>query len=247
MDEDLLKKRILELRKRAEFSYRTEFTDFLTLSEIETAKTVLAGSNYMFYGGNPDAERRMLCIAEENMEITEEIFPIRMIHITPTNLKFAEQLTHRDVLGSVLGLGLERCVIGDIFLKDKDVFLFCKENMASFLTENLQKVRHTNVSCVVLDENPTEFEREFVRMERTVAANRLDTVAAAAFGLSRNRISSAISSGKVFINGREILSASVVVKEGDIISLRGEGKVRLKEIGGLTKKGRICVVLERYK
>ena len=106
----------MELRKRAEFSYRTEFTDFLTLSEIETAKTVLSGSNYMFYGGHEDTERQMLCIAPEEITITPELFPICGMRIVPKHMKFAGEFSHRDVLGSVLGLGLDRDVIGDIFV-----------------------------------------------------------------------------------------------------------------------------------
>lgn len=247
MEDALLKKRILELRKRAEFAYRTEFTDFLTLSEIETAKTVLSGSNFRFYGGVPDAERQMLCIAPEDIEITTELFPICGMRITPKNLKFAENLSHRDVLGSVLGLGLERSVIGDIYLKDKEAFLFCAEHISDFLAENLSQIRHTNVSCCVMQTEESEFEREFQVIARTVAANRIDAIAAAAFGVSRSSTATAISGGKIFINGREITSPSVQVKEGDVISFRGEGKARLKELGGLTKKGRISVTLERYK
>ncbi|MBQ9767255.1 MAG: RNA-binding protein [Lachnospiraceae bacterium] len=247
MEDALLKKRIAELRKRADFAYQTEFTDFLTLSEMETAKTVLNGANHRFYGGVPDAERQMLCIAPEDVEITPELFPICGMRITPKSLKFAENLSHRDVLGSVLGLGLERSVIGDIYLKDKEAYLLCSERIADFLEEQLTQVRHTKVSCTHAEAEENEFEREFRVMARTVSANRIDAVAAAAFGVSRSSTAAAISGGKVFLNGREILSPAVQVKEGDVISFRGEGKARLKEIGGLTKKGRLSVTLERYQ
>ena len=246
MDEILLKKRIMELRKRAEFSYCTEFTDFLTLSEIDTAKTVLSGSNYMFYGGHPDTERQMLCIAPEDVEITPEMFPICGLCIKPKHMKFAGEFSHRDVLGSVLRLGLDRDVIGDIFVKDKEAYLLCAERIAVFLTEQLSQVRHTNVVCVVAEDEP-DFEKEFQTVSRTVSAIRIDSIAAAAFGVSRSSAATAVSGGKVFINGREITSPSASVKEQDVISFRGLGKARLKEIGNLTKKGRISVTLERYQ
>ncbi|MDD5899457.1 MAG: YlmH/Sll1252 family protein [Lachnospiraceae bacterium] len=246
MDELLLKKRISELRKRAEFSYRTEFTDFLTLSEIETAKTVLTGTNYMFYGGLHDTERRMLCIAPPDVTILPEIFPICGIRIVPKNIKFSDDFSHRDVLGSVLGLGLERDVIGDIFIKEKEAYLLCAERIASFLIQNMTQVRHTNVICNVAQADEGEFEREYQTIVRTVSAIRIDSVAAAAFGVSRSSAANAVSGGKVFINGRETTSPSVAVKEQDVISFRGLGKARLKEIGSLTKKGRIAVTLERY-
>lgn len=247
MDELLLKKRISELRKRAEFSYRTEFTDFLTLSEIDTAKTVLTGSNYMFYGGHEDTERQMLCIAPEEVDITPELFPICGIRIVPKHMKFAGDFSHRDVLGSVLGLGLDRDVIGDIFVKEKEAYLLCAERIAGFLTEQLVQIRHTNVVCEIAKDEETSFSKEFQTVSRTVSAVRIDSIAAAAFGVSRSSASTAISGGKVFINGREITSPSASVKEQDVISFRGFGKARLKEIGNLTKKGRISVTLERYQ
>ena len=247
MDEILLKKRIAELRKRAEFSYGTECTDFLTLSEIETAKTVLNGCNYRFFGGMEDTERQMLCIAHEEIEITNEMFPIAGILVTPKSMKFSEDFSHRDVLGSVLGLGLQRDVIGDIFVSEKEALILCAEQISGFIQDNLSKVRHTNVVCKKTTAEETSFKKEFKMVERTVSAIRIDTICAAAFGLSRSSAATAISSGKVFINGREILSASYGVKEEDVISFRGEGKARLKEIGGLTKKGRISVTMERYQ
>ncbi len=247
MDEILLKKRISELRKRAEFSYRTEFTDFLTLSEIDTAKTVLSGSNHMFYGGHPDTERQMLCIAPDEVDIIPEMFPICGLSIRPKHAKFAGDFSHRDVLGSVLGLGLDRDVIGDIFVKDKEAYLLCAERIAVFLTEQLTQVRHTNVVCDFSENGESEFEKEFQTVARTVSAIRIDSVAAAAFGVSRSSAAAAVSGGKVFINGREIVSPSASVKEQDVISFRGLGKARLKEIGNLTKKGRISVTFERYQ
>ena len=247
MDDQLLKKRILELRKRAEFSYRTEFTDFLTLSEIDTAKTVLAGSNHCFYGGLADTERLMLCIAPEDITITPELFPICGIRIVPKHVKFAGDFSHRDVLGSVLGLGLERDVIGDIFVKEKEAYLLCAEHIAAFLTEQLTQVRHTNVVCCIAEADASEFAKEYQEFSRTVSAIRIDAVAAAAFGISRSSAATGISGGKVFINGREITSPAAAVKDQDVISFRGLGKARLKEIGNLTKKGRISVTLERYQ
>lgn len=247
MDDFLLKKRIMELRKRAEFSFRTEFTDFLNLSEIETAKTVLSGSNYMFYGGHPDTERQMLCIAPEEVEITPEMFPICGLLISPKHVKFAGEISHRDVLGSVLGLGLDRDVIGDIFIREKEAYLLCAERIADFLTEQLVQVRHTNVVCERANKGDSEFEKEFQTISRTVSAIRIDSITAAAFGVSRSSAAAAVSGGKVFINGREVTAPSASVKEQDVISFRGFGKARLKEIGSLTKKGRISVTLERYR
>lgn len=247
MDELLLKKRVLELRKRVEFTYGAEFTDFLTLSEIDTVKTVLNGCNFMLFGGLADTERQMLCIANEEITITPELFPITGVRILPKNSKFSEQFNHRDVLGSVLGLGLERDVIGDIYIKEKEAYVLCAEHIAEFLADELIQVRHTNVVCNIEKADDAEFTKEFQVFSRTVSAVRIDSVASAAFGISRSSAATAISGGKVFINGREISAPSTAVKEQDVISFRGIGKARLKEIGSLTKKGRIVVTLERYQ
>jgi len=201
----------------------------------------------MFYGGHSESERQMLCIAPENIEITAEMFPICGIRIVPKNVKFASDFSHRDVLGSVLGLGLDRDVIGDIFVKEKEAYLLCAERIALFLTEQLEQIRHTNVECKSQKAEEEDFAKGLQTVSRTVSAIRIDAIAAAAFGISRSSAATAVSGGKVFINGRETMSPSASVKEQDVISFRGMGKARLKEIGGLTKKGRISVILERYQ
>lgn len=247
MEERLLKKRVEELRKRAAFSYQTEFTDFLTLSEIETAKAAAKGANYGFFGGQADVERKMLCIAPEEICITPEMFPICILQILPKNARFAEEFSHRDVLGSVLGLGLERSMIGDIYVKDKEACLFCARRISSFLTEHLTQVRHTQVLCQSVQTGEMVLEKAFQTVFKTVSANRIDAVTAAAFGISRSSAAAAVLAGKVYRNGREVTSPSVIVKEQDVVSFRGFGKAKLKEIGGLTKKGRITITLERYQ
>ncbi len=247
MEEDLLKKRIMELRKRADFSCYPVFTDFLTLSEVQCAKNVLNGCKFQFFGGIADCERVMLGIASEEAALSEQDFPITCLRISPKNRRFAEKLSHRDILGSVLGLGLERSVIGDIFLKDTDAYLFCCERMESFLSEQLTQVRHTQVSCERFSLSEIAIEREFKEFTRSVAAVRMDAIAAAAFHVSRSTAAADIPSGKLFLNGKEILSPSTIVKEGDVISYRGLGKVKLKTIGALTKKGRISVTFLQYQ
>lgn len=247
MEEELLKKRIAELRKRAEFGGYAVFTDFLTLSEQDVAKFAIGNTPHRFFGGADDTERCMLGISEEEAFLNKEMFPISVLRIVPKNAKFAEELTHRDVLGSVLGLGLLREVIGDIFLKDSCVYLFCEEKIASFLTENLTQIKHTFVVCSVCEDMPDDLRPNFSETVRSVAALRLDSIAAAAFDISRSKVATDIAAGKLYVNGREILSASYIVKETDVLSYRGVGKARLKTIGNLTRKGRISVTLEHYQ
>lgn len=247
MEDELLKKRVMELRKRALFGGYAVFTDFLACSEIQCAKTVTSGSSHMFYGGSQDAERVMLGIAPEGVELLPEEFPIRCMKISPKNAKFSEHLTHRDILGSVLGLGIERGVVGDIYFKDADAYVFCHEKIMPFLLEHLTQVRHTKVSCTEVSLAKETFQREFQEFVRSVAALRLDAVAAAAFNVSRNTAAADIASGRLFLNGRETLSPSVTIKEEDVISYRGIGKARLKSVGALTRKGRISVTFEKYK
>lgn len=247
MEEELLKKRILELRKRAEFTHQLQFTDFLTLSELTAAKSVLNGANYLLFGGTLDTERVMVGIAGSDEKLTEADFPIVTLRIDPQNEKFAQEISHRDVLGSVLGLGLERAVIGDIFVKDKSAFLFCQDKIADFIVQELSQVRHNRVKCSVVSADSQDCERQSKILNKTVSSVRIDAVTAAAFSESRSSVAGDIPSGKVFLNGKEITAAATLVKEEDVISYRGHGKVKLKEIGGLTKKGKISITLELYQ
>ena len=179
------------------------------------------------------AERQMAAFIPDALFFQQD-YPISCIQIRPAAEKFAESLTHRDYLGAILNLGIERSKIGDILVDGKTAHVFCHENMAPFLMQELCRVRHTNVVPKLLE------------VSGTVSSVRLDSVIALAFSTSRSSIISLIEGGKVFVNGKNILSNGYNLKEGDIVSVRGRGKFRFEEVGGITKKNRYHISLARY-
>ena len=122
----------------------------------------------------------------------------------PAAPKFAEALTHRDYLGAVMNLGIERSKLGDILTYEDAAVLFVKEELASYITEQLSRVRHTVVKTTVLPSFQEDYEPKYETIRGTVPSIRLDTVLSLAFPISRSKITDFIEGGRVFVNGRLI-------------------------------------------
>jgi RNA-binding protein YlmH len=156
-------------------------------------------------------------------------------------------ITHRDVLGALMGLGIKREVIGDIIMNGSSCQIIVDTSIAHYISQNLGKVRTAPIqldSIFLNDIAPREEKVKEIRS--TVASLRLDVVAASGFGVSRTKMADEISTEKVKLNWQEAKSSSQPVKAGDIISMRGRGRVEICEIVGQTKKGRISILLKRF-
>ena len=246
--EEFLKKRIREL---ANISFQRDigtFSDFLTISEqddlFKTLPPQTARVKIILWGGYEEAERRMAGFFPAEWESTPD-FPVRCVKVAAAAPKFAGELTHRDYLGAILHLGTDRSVIGDILVQDGAAYVFCQEKIAPFLEEELVRVKHTDVRTKICAPDSLPAVKT-VEVTDTAASLRLDVLVASAFRLSRSAASAQIVSGLVFVNGRQILSNSFAPKEGDIISLRHQGRFRFEEAGSVTKKGRIRIRLSLY-
>lgn len=259
-EEQIFQRRMIELSQSAYQKGICCFTDFLTLYEISKFYTILkelAPVPYSLWGGYKEAERKLICfhgdIPNKMSEISSEEFsslsfyPITCITLTPANMKFAETLTHRDYMGAVLNLGIDRSKVGDIVLKEKTAYVFCDFILAQFLLDNLEKIRHTKIVCKKIEREELMFKQEYQTISGSVSSVRLDSVISVAFKTSRNSILPYITNGKVFINGREIVNNSYILKENDIISVRGLGKVKYIGSKTVSKKGRIHITLLKYK
>ncbi|MEE0714281.1 MAG: YlmH/Sll1252 family protein, partial [Blautia sp.] len=155
-------------------------------------------------------------------------------------------LTHRDYLGSILNLGIERCKVGDILVEEDGAFVFCHTYMADFLIEKVCRIKHTPVKAERITEEsqlPTPKREE---ISGTVASPRLDSVIGLAFRTSRSSMISYIEGGKVFINGKSVVSNGYTLKEGDIVSVHGKGKFQFHSVTSKTKKNRYHVILYKY-
>ena len=247
-EEQLLKKRILEL---ADMCYRRDirsYTGFLTLNEqtiFHSIKQQLPPVQAVLDGGYEAAERKIVCFLPSYEDETADL-PIRILEAVPESPRFAEELTHRDYLGALMNLGVERSCIGDILMKESGCFIFCQEKMADFLSEQLTVVRHTPVCCRLA----AQFEQaapSYEEISGSVASPRLDSVIALVFRTSRSKVMPYIEGEKVFIDGRLASSAGAQLKGGEIVSVRGLGKFRYTGSGNETKKGRIYVYAQRYR
>lgn len=256
-DELFIKKRLLE---SAQLAYQKEivvYTDFLGLAEQNLFYSSLRefpAVSYSCYGGISGAER--YCISFDGREPVpglkqtepEEyyLFPIVCVSITPSSLKFSEALTHRDFLGALLHLGITRSKIGDIYIKEKQAYVFCTQSIAEFICKELCTVKHTLVHCEITVPEEEKLAPEFKELTGTVASLRLDAFLSVAFQSSRSSLSAFIDGGKTFVNGRLVTKAGQTLSEGDIVSVRGKGRFVITEIKNFTKKGRIVVTINKY-
>ena len=156
-------------------------------------------------------------------------------------------LSHRDFLGSILGLGLDREKVGDLLVGEGECHILALEDVADFLILHLEQAGRVRLKTAPLPLHQLTPPAVNVKAIRdTVNSLRLDAVAASGFSLSRGKAADLISSGKMQLNHRECLKPDRPVAEGDVISCRGLGKCVLKEVGGPSRKGRIMIGLERY-
>lgn len=242
---------IKRIRELANLSYQRDivtFSDFLNLNEQSLVKNQVSqfpGVRIESFGGYDQAERQMIAFHPDALVFSWD-YPICCIKVEPKALKFSETLTHRDYLGTILGLGVERSVIGDILVQEHGAWIFCHKKIRDFLLENLYRVRHTAVTACAVDD-PTELpEPRLSPVSGTCSSVRLDALIAIAFQASRSSMVSFIEGGQVFVNGKLVTSNGYEPLPGDIISVRGKGRFRFDGIQGKTKKGRTSVVLMRY-
>ena len=197
------------------------------------------------FGGYENAERQMVAFHPDALAFTWE-YPIDCLKIEPKAIKFSESLTHRDYLGALLNLGIERSVIGDIVVQEKAAWFFCQNKMTDFFLDNLCRVRHTNILITKVDA-PDKLPRpKLEAINGTCASVRLDSLISLAFKASRSSMVSYIEGGQVFVNGKLITSNGYEPKEGDIISVRGKGRFIFDGMSHQTKKGRCGVRILRY-
>ena len=246
--DDFFLKRIREL---ANLSYHRDivtFSDFLNLNEqnmVSSLKRQFPQIVMEIFGGYENAERQMVAFHPDALAFTWE-YPIDCLKIEPKAIKFSESLTHRDYLGALLNLGIERSVIGDIVVQEKAAWFFCQNKMTDFFLDNLCRVRHTNILITKVDDPDKLPCPKLEAINGTCASVRLDSLISLAFKASRSSMVSYIEGEQVFVNGKLITSNGYEPKEGDIISVRGKGRFIFDGMSHQTKKGRCGVRILRY-
>ena len=216
---------LLDLIARSERTGKWCYSGFLSQAEQEDLLRCpeAAGASYFLTGGYEDAERKILAAGNEEEAGPAEP-PIRVIAVEPRSRRFAEELTHRDYLGAILGLGIERNMTGDILIRDGQAWFFCLESVADLLTANLEQVRRTAVKATLSAPDIPELQPRYMTLKLNVASERLDAVTAAFAGVSRGQADALFAAEKVFVNGRVTTDKGARLKEGDILTVRGVGK-----------------------
>ncbi len=247
-DNDLaLRRRFTELADRAETRRQLIFSDFLNINEQSILQSTRLQTKYMLFGGYTNAERKVACFGTADAEEVAENAPFMLLKVSPAVQKFADALTHRDFLGSILALGLRREVIGDIVLLDNCGYIFCMDSMSDYILENLERVRRTTVRVTVADKLPDALYREPEAQSVVVASERLDALLAAVFRLSRGDAQKLVASERVFADSRILTRADAVLKSGCMVSARGFGRFRYLGVSRETKKGKLRVEVQIYK
>lgn len=246
-EELLLAKRFVDLSRQAEQKDIVLFSDFLNLNELNIFRQGISElySGYETFGGYELSERQMIAFIPDALCYAWD-YPIACLKITPLNKKFAEILSHRDVLGSLMNLGIERSKLGDILVNEEEIYVFCLENIAGFLMDELTRIRHTVVKCEQIRQDSFTFELKKELVEGIITSNRLDNVIACVCKTSRSQASQWIKGGKVFLNNRQTLQTTVECKPGELISVRSVGRFRFLDSYGETRKGRLKIQYEKY-
>lgn len=226
------------------------FSDFMGLYEQDLFHQMageLPEKSYRIWGGKEHADRCMVRFGNPEEFGYEADFPIACIHVVPLNQKFAEELSHRDFLGALMNLGIERSTLGDIIVGEKQAYLFCLESMAEFICQHLTQVKHTAVKCSMteeLAEVPTEEPKAELLQ---VASSRADAVIAKVYRISREESLELFRAGKIFVDGKLCENNARSLKENETVNARGYGKFIYRGEKGETRKGKTNVEVAVFR
>jgi len=247
MNSDVTIRHLLDLCRRNGKTGLWHFSAFLSPAEQDDFLRCpeAAGFSCQFFGGYEAAERKILAAGSEAESGPPE-WPLCCVAILPKSDRFAEPLTHRDYLGAILGLGIDRSLIGDILVRDGRAWVLCLSAASDLLVSSLTQVRRTAVVAEQTTPDIPELQPRYADLRINVASERLDAVIASFAGLSRSEADKLFRAEKVFVNGRVVLDRSDHLKPGDILSIRGFGKAIYDGLERETRKNRLWVCLRKY-
>lgn len=249
-DERIVLARACDQMERAQNRSIPCATQFLSPAQRAALEPLLAAAGHprhLFHGGYEGAERTV-CVflpdwqepddwaAEDELAAVEAAYP-------PTGA----ELTHRDLLGGLMGIGLTREKVGDILVGESAAQIVCLKEAAPIILPQFDqagryRLKLKEIPLSALAPAPPEVKV----IHDTVAALRLDAVLASGFSLARGKAADAIAGGRVSVNHRECVKPDRTVAEGDVFTCRGLGKCVLRSVGGQSRKGRIIIEMERY-
>lgn len=250
-EERVLLARTLDKLELAQSRGVPAHTPFLSPGEQAAVQLLLSAwgqPRYLFWGGYPQAERQICAFLPDWQEEADfRADPEGPVTAVEAGFPSGAGLSHRDILGSLMGLGITRELLGDILVEEgRCQLLVLRRGLSIVLSQwesaGRQRLKLREIPLEELRVQPPEVKT----IRDTVAALRLDAVLASGFSLSRSKAAQYISAGKAAVNHRECLKPDRTVAQGDVLTCRGLGKCVVKEVLGESRKGRIMLLLERY-
>ena len=223
-------------------------TCFLSLREQEMCRYLFGQMDGLhFYGGHPEAERKMLVYLPEYLDESElrgEDSPLVCLRAT---FYEGDTPTHRDFLGALLGSGISRETVGDICVGKGSCDFFVTAEIAPYILQNFLSAGRTKVYLQRVSPDEISVPEPVTKeIKDTLASLRLDSVISSGFRIGRSAAAQYVTAGKAAIDGLPCEKPDKPIAEGAKISIRGLGKIKLTSVNGQTKKGRISVVIHRY-
>lgn len=240
--------RLADCAKKAARAGGSVFSQFLdpaqSLLALDAARK--QDAKICLWGGFENAERRVAAFyAMDDDQPPHSEWPIHWLRCRWDQRYGSPQ--HRDLLGAILGQGIERDNLGDLLVMEGQAYCAALPEIATYLAGCLGEAGRTTLRCDVTRETPPLPEQRVVSSRDTVASLRLDAVLAAAWNLSRTDASELIAQGKVVVNFLPEERPDARLAEGALVSVRGKGRFRLEEVGHVTSKGRIGIVLSHFR
>jgi len=243
MDSDILLARIDDAADIAFKASKCKYLGFLSPEQAVAAEKRLKnrGIRFDFYGGYDGAQRVMLgCFPDwadgDECPITAVTFKYRK----------SDELSHRDFLGSLMGLGLTRESVGDILISEGKAVVFLCDDIADFVLSQITKIGRTGVTATVGVEGELPECGRLAEFTDTVASARLDCIVAALGNMSRGAAVQKIEAGLVTVNSFTTEKITLNLCEGDILAIRGKGKFIICSLEDRTRKNRVVLKFKKY-
>ncbi|MFI3167971.1 MAG: YlmH/Sll1252 family protein [Bacillota bacterium] len=239
-----IKNRLADLAGQSYSKNIYTFSDFLSESSLSEVEFVKFDAKKEEFGGCDFASRKMLRFGSDCFGSGE--FPIKILHICPKSKKFAVEISHRDILGAVMSLGIVREKVGDIFTDGKDAYVVCESKIAKYICENLESVARNTVEIAVATQIPESFAPKTEMLKLSVASPRVDSVICKLYNISRESALELFRTLKVSVSSKATENNSKILQCGDVVSVRGFGKFKFVGEAGISKKGKTYVQIEKF-
>lgn len=232
----------------------TSFLDGYQRKILEEILNKLHYKNYIFYGGYEEAERKILILYPQKLEkyIKSNLNKVFNTVVTVLNIKLPNELKgkykHRDYLGGILKLGVKREKIGDILVTEDGADIIINKDIEKFLLNEIKILTRFAKSEIRIKsvEELKNVEIKTEKLEIVVMQERLDSVVAEILKCSRTNANKIIEDERVFINYENIVKSAKVLKQGDLLTIRGKGRFKIGEIINNTRKGKLVIEIEKY-